>query len=274
MTTNNTQSLSITQYLGNDAIKKSVADALGAKAPQFIASVSSLVANNKLLATCDKKTLLSACLTAASLSLPINQNLGFAYIIPYRDNKTGITEAQFQMGWKGFVQLAQRSGLYKTINVTEVREGEIAGEDYLSGELTFNWEQDKAARSELPVIGYAGHFVLLNGFSKTWYMTVEELKAHANRYSQSYRKNYGPWKDDFDAMCKKTVLKLLISKYGPMSIELEKALVSDQAVEGEGVTEYPDNEVTAQEERVEAAEEETNSLKMGSHVKDRDASQS
>ena len=117
------QSLSVSQYLNQDMILKTIEQTLGDKAPQFIASVSSLSANNKMLAECDRKSLLAACLTAAALDLPINQSLGFAYIIPYRNNRTGINEAQFQAGWKAYVQLAQRSGQYRTLNVTDVREG-------------------------------------------------------------------------------------------------------------------------------------------------------
>lgn len=251
--------LTVSQYLNQDVILESIKQTLGNKAPQFIASVSSLAASNKALAACDKKSLMSACLIAASLDLPINQNLGFAYIIPYnkntksKDEKTGKelwikeTEAQFQMGWKGFVQLAQRSGQYKTINVTDIREGELAGKDRLSGELSYNWVDDEDEREKLKVVGYVAHFELLNGFRKTYYMTVEKLENHAKKYSQAYRSDRGgmnPWKDDFDSMARKTVLKLLLGKYGVMTVEMQKAVVVDQSVEEE----YPDNKPQSPEE--------------------------
>lgn len=233
MTTNK---LTLTQYVKQDAVTTRLNELLGKRAPQFVTSLVSAANANTLLANCAPETVLTAALTAASMDLPINQNLGFAYLIPYK-NKTGEV-CQFQMGYKGFIQLAQRSGYYKTINATDVREGEIVKNDRLSGEIEFNWIENEAERAKAKVIGYVAYFKLLSGFEKTFYMSAEELKSHATKYSKNFAKyNSGLWADNFDAMAKKTVLKLLISKFGPLNTQLEDAIQKDQTVDGE----YVDN---------------------------------
>lgn len=227
--------LSIAQYVRQDAVSKRLNELLGKRAPQFVTSLVSAVNANSLLAGCKPESVLTAALTAASLDLPINQNLGFAYLIPYK-NKTGEV-CQFQMGYKGFIQLAQRSGYYKTINATDVREGEMTGFDRLSGELSFEW-LDSAERSKAKVVGYVAYFQLLNGFEKSLFMTTEELEKHAQKYSKNYAKyKTGLWADNFDSMAKKTVLKLLISKFGPLNTQLEDAIQKDQTADDE----YVDN---------------------------------
>lgn len=227
--------LSIAQYVRQDAVSKRLNELLGKRAPQFVTSLVSAVNANSLLAGCKPESVLTAALTAASLDLPINQNLGFAYLIPYK-NKTGEV-CQFQMGYKGFIQLAQRSGYYKTINATDVREGEMTGFDRLSGELSFEW-LDGAERSKAKVVGYVAYFQLLNGFEKSLFMTTDELEKHAQKYSKNYAKyKTGLWADNFDSMAKKTVLKLLISKFGPLNTQLEDAIQKDQTADDE----YVDN---------------------------------
>lgn len=227
--------LSIAQYVRQDAVTQRLNELLGKRAPQFVTSLVSAVNANQLLANCKPESVLTAALTAASLDLPINQNLGFAYLIPYK-NKTGEV-CQFQMGYKGFIQLAQRSGYYKTINATDVREGEMTGFDRLSGELSFEWLEG-AERSKAKVVGYVAYFQLLNGFEKSLFMTTEELEKHAQKYSKSYARNKsGLWADNFDSMAKKTVLKLLISKFGPLNTQLEDAIQKDQTADDE----YVDN---------------------------------
>ena len=193
--------LSIAQYVRQDAVSKRLNELLGKRAPQFVTSLVSAVNANTMLAGCKPESVLTAALTAASLDLPINQNLGFAYLIPYK-NKTGEV-CQFQMGYKGFIQLAQRSGYYKTINATDVREGEMTGFDRLSGELSFEW-LDGAERSKAKVVGYVAYFQLLNGFEKSLFMTTEELEKHAQKYSKNYAKyKTGLWADNFDSMAKR-----------------------------------------------------------------------
>lgn len=227
--------LSITQYVKQDAVSSRLNELLGKRAPQFVTSLVSAANANAMLAECKPESVLTAALTAASMDLPINQNLGFAYLIPYK-NKGG-TSCQFQMGYKGFIQLAQRSGYYQTINATDVREGEMVGFNRLSGEIEFKWIDDWNEREKTPVVGFVAYFRLLNGFEKSFYMTSEELKAHAKKYSKSYKYGDGLWNDDFDSMSKKTVLKQLISKFGPLSTQLQEAIQKDQTVDGE----YADN---------------------------------
>lgn len=223
----NTKPTSIQSLLDNPAMKERIQSVLSNKANTFTASLLSLVNSNTNLKTCDPNTVFIAALTSASLDLPINQNLGYAYIIPYKDRDKGMV-AQFQLGYKGMLQLAQRSGQFKTINATEVREGEIRDYNRMTGDIDFEWKQDN--RDKLPVVGYLAYFKLLNGFEKTLYMTVDEVKKHGGKYSQTFKKGFGVWVDDFDAMAKKTVIKLLISRYAPMSVEMTRATISDQAV--------------------------------------------
>jgi recombination protein RecT len=203
------------------------------KTTAFILSAINVITNNELLAKADTNSVLFATATAATVDLPINQNLGFAYIVPYYDKKSKNYKAQFQMGYKGFIQLAQRSGQFKTISATPIREGQIVSNDPLTG-YKFDFEAEEVG----DIVGYAGYIELINGFSKTMYMTIEDLKAHGTKYSQSFRKGYGLWEDNFDAMATKTVLKLLLSKYAPMSIQMQTAVLADQAVEE---NHYPDN---------------------------------
>lgn len=235
-----TNTLSVVNYIKQDAVTARVNELLGKRASQFITSLTTAVNENNKLAACEPQTVLTAALTAASMGLPINQNLGFAYLIPY--NNKGGSVCQFQMGYKGYIQLAQRSGFYKTINATDVREGEIADNDRLAGEIKFKWLPD-SERDKAKVIGYIAYFKLLNGFEKSLYITVADIENHAKRYSQSFAKwGSGLWKTDFDAMAKKTVLKLLISKFGPMSTQMQEAVTHDQAViDDNGNDDYIDN---------------------------------
>jgi len=242
--------LSIAAYVRQDAVSKRLNDLLGKRSSQFVTSLVAAANANKMLNNCKPESVVSAALIAASMDLPINQNLGFAYLIPYK-NKDGEV-CQFQMGYKGFIQLAQRSGFYKTINASEVKEGEIVGFNRLSGEIEFNWIENEAEREKAKAVGYVAYFRLLNGFEKSLYMTVDELNAHAKKYSKNFAKyNSGLWADDFDSMAKKTVLKLLISKFGPLNTQLQKAIAEDQTVDGE----YEDNP-TRKPELSEAQEAE------------------
>jgi recombination protein RecT len=165
---------------------------------------------------------------AASLNLPLDNNLGFAYAIAYKNHKTGTTEAQFQAGYRAFIQLAQRTGLYKKINVLDIRQGEVKTWNPFTEELELVLIEDIDKRETLPVIGYAGIFELLNGYQKITYWPKDRIMKHAKRFSKTF--NNGPWQTDFDAMAKKTVLKELISKWGPMSIQLQEAVKFDQSV--------------------------------------------
>lgn len=231
------QALTTKNLFAKDEVRGKFQEMLGKRATSFITSVLQIVASNKLLAKAEPHSVYHAAAAAATLDLPLNNNLGFAYIVPYNESsqdKQGnwitVQVAQFQMGYKGFIQLAQRSGQYKLINAVDVREGELIGKNLLTGELVFKWEQDEEKRDALPIIGYVSYFELLNGFSKMIYMSVKKLKSHAQRYSKTYQKNKGKWIDDFESMALKTVLKLNISKYGPLSVDMQKAITFDQAI--------------------------------------------
>lgn len=230
--------VTIAAALNSETVKKKFFEVLGKKANGFISSLVSLTNSTPALKEADPKTMLTAAMTAATLDLPINPNLGFAYIVPYRNR--GVQQAQFQMGFKGYIQLAMRTGQYKTMNVSEVYEGEIESIDTFTGDIV------RGERQSDKVVGYVAYFRLVNGFEKYLYMTKEEVEAHGKKYSQAYRSGKDClWRSNFDAMAKKTVLKLLISKYGIMSIEMrgmEKALQADQAVIGKNDEyEYVDN---------------------------------
>ena len=226
----------LSEFLNSDNIKNKFTEILGQKGIGFISSVLSVVNSNKLLKDADRNSIYTAALMAASLDLPINQNLGFAYIVPYNESYKDANNqwqkrqlAQFQLGYKGFIQLAQRSGQYRRINSTDVREGELKSHDIMTGELVIIGLPQQT-RLTAKIIGYLSYFELSNGFQSTFYMTMEEIEAHAKRYSQSYKNGTGIWKDDFPAMAKKTVTKLNLSKNGPLSIEMQRAVLSDQSV--------------------------------------------
>lgn len=238
----------VTRYIKDENVGKRINELLKDRAPQFTTTLMAALNSNKALNNCEPQSVLTAALTAASMDLPINQNLGFAYLIPYK-NKDGDV-CQFQMGYKGFIQLAQRSGYYKTINATEVREGEIAKIDRLSGEIEFEWIEDDKEREKAKVVGYVAYFKLLNGFEKSLYWSVEKCKAHATRFSKSFKYGGGLWKDDFESMAIKTVLKQLISKYGPLNTQLQEAIVKDQTINGE----YIDNPDYSEPITIENAE--------------------
>jgi len=234
-----TKLVTITQFLNNEKVKKYVENMLQDRAPQFITSLVSLSNLTPGLSNVDPKSLLYCGLKAASLNLPLDNNLGFAYAIPYSG------EAQFQIGYRGLIQLAQRTGQYRKINVTDVREGELKKWDAFKEELELEMEPDLIKRDKLPVIGYAAMFELVNGYTKIVYWPREKVEKHGKRFSKTY--NRGPWQTDFDAMAKKTVLKDLLSKWGPLSTELQEAIKFDQAVireteTGETVPDYVDVE--------------------------------
>lgn len=241
-------------FIANPRTQDYLTTVLADKKASFVNNITALVTNNATLQVCKPDTLMFACLKATALDLPLDQNLGFAYVLPYKDNKKGETLAQFQMGYKGFVQLALRTGQFKTLNATEVHEGELVDEDFVTGELTFKKAEN---RESLPVIGYVAYFKLLNGFEKYLYMTAAEMKAHALRFSQTYKRGYGLWADKemFASMAKKTVLKLLLSKYAPLSVEMQSAIKADQAVlKSEENAEYVDNEPDVQPQPEAATE--------------------
>lgn len=213
-----------------EPVQRRFTSMLGKRAPAFISSIISAVNTTPALRDCEPMSVISAGAIAASLDLPINPSLGFAHIVPYGN------QAQFQIGWKGFIQLAQRTGQYRTLHMTVVKEGQIKRIDPFTGEMEFT----EQATSDT-VVGYLLFFRLLNGFEKYFYMSKAQCEAHGKRYSASYKKNFGQWKDNFDAMALKTVVKLGLSKYGILSIEMQQAMETDQAaIDEEGKATYID----------------------------------
>lgn len=234
-------------FITNERTQSYIATVLKDRAGSFMNNMVAIVANNAKLQECEPGTLLYAGMKATALNLPLDPSLGMAYVIPFKNNKAGVTEAQFQIGTKGFKQLALRSGQFKHLNVTDVREGEIKRRNRLSGEIEFQFEEDDEKRSQLKVIGYVSYFRLMNGFESTLYMTVDELKEHGLRYSQTYKssnnyvKNSSKWSTDFDEMAKKSVLKLNLSRNALLSVEMQDAVIADQGVIRETGIEYVDN---------------------------------
>lgn len=225
------------QMITSPSTQKYLADVLGERKGSFVNNITALVANNALLQDCDSYTIMFAGMKATALNLPLDNSLGFAYVLPYKDNKRGITVAQFQLGYKGVKQLALRSGQFSVIpNATDVREGELVSRNRLTGECKFNFVDDEEEREKLPVIGYVSYFKLLNGAESTFYMSLKEMEAHALRYSQTYRstnpkvKAASKWTTDFGDMAKKTVVKLNLSKNAPLSVEMADAIKADQSV--------------------------------------------
>lgn len=255
--------MTVKALFAKDEVKTKFQEMMGKRAASFITSVLQITSQNEMLSSADPVSIYQSAAVAATLDLPLNNNLGFAYIVPYNSKqKDGSWRvvAQFQIGAKGFKQLALRSGQFLIINDTDVREGELKHYDRLTGEIEFEWIQDVKERLSKPIIGYASYFKLLNGFEKTYYMTSDELKEHGLRFSQTFKKGFGLWKDDFDGMARKTVIKLNLSKNAPLSVEMQKAVVADQAVVKDAETEdvdYVDNDT---ENDVSATLEEILSL--------------
>lgn len=233
-----TQPASLKAYGARPATQNRFREVLGDKAPAFIASVIGAVNGNPALQKADPVSVFGSAMIAATLNLSVVPTLGQAAIVPYKGN------AQFQIMVRGLVQLAQRTGLYKTINAGEVYEDEYDGEDLLTGEVTFHrihgGDRDNGRREH--IVGYFAYFETTTGFKKTEYWTKEDVVNHGKRFSKSF--NNGPWKDNFDAMARKTVLKSLLTHYGPMSVDsaLAQAISKDQTViDKEGNESFADN---------------------------------
>ena len=204
-----------------------------ARVRRFVSSITSAVATNPMLQECDPATILSGALLGESLNLSPSPQLGQYYLVPFNNTKKGCKDAQFQLGYKGYVQLALRSGYYKRLNVMAVKQGELKSWNPLTEEITLDLMEDEIARENAPSIGYVASFEYLNGFSKTIYWSREKMEAHALRYSKVYaaKKGYTFWEKDFDAMAFKTMLRQLIRKWGVMSIDLQSAFEADSIAE-------------------------------------------
>lgn len=214
------------------------------RAAAFVTAITSAVSTNPGLMECDPGTVLSAGLLGETLQLSPSPQLGQYYLVPFKDNKNGRTVAQFQLGYKGYIQLAIRSGQYKKLNALAIKEGELIRWDPLNEELEVKLIEDEAERAKTPTIGYYAMFEYLNGFRKEMYWSIEKMDAHAREYSFAYKKGYGSsfWLKDFDSMAIKTMLRQLISKWGIMSIDFQKAYEADMGVlKEDNSVEYVDN---------------------------------
>lgn len=258
------QSMKLSVYLQNDAVKKQINQVVGGKnGTRFISSIVSAVQSTPALQECTSPSIVNAALLGEALNLSPSPQLGQFYMVPFDNKKKGCKEAQFQLGYKGYIQLAIRSGYYKKLNVLAIKEGELVRYDPLDEEVEVNLIEDDILREEAPTMGYFAMFEYENGFRKTLYWSKKKMLAHAEKYSFAFYKNGGAkslelleqgkipekdmwkyssfWFKDFDGMALKTMLRQLISKWGIMSIDLQNAIDKDMAVIHEdGKTDYVD----------------------------------
>lgn len=232
-------------FLATDAMKKKINEMVGGKdGQQFVTAIISAVSTNPQLAECENSSIVSAALLGQALKLSPSPQLGQYYIVPFNNSEKGCKVAQFQLGYKGYIQLAIRSGQYKKINVLAIKEGELIEYDPLNEEIKVNLIEDEELREQAETIGYYAMFEYMNGFRKTLYWTKQKMEAHALKYSKGYKakKGYTFWEKDFDGMAYKTMLRQLISKWGIMSVDMQTAMEKDMAVIKEnGDYEYIDN---------------------------------
>lgn len=266
-TTGNTK-IGFTSFMTSGVVQKKVNDILGDEkdGKRFISSIISAVNANPTLKECENSSILSGALLGEALSLSPSPTLGRMYLVPFKDKARGMV-AQFILGYKGYLELAMRSGQYKDINVMEIREGEYKGRDKLTGNPTFEFIEDDDVRESKKIIGYMANFTLVNGFTKTIYKTQKQMEEHALQYSQGYKSDkkngtsYTFWSKDFTSMAFKTLLRQLISRWGIMSIELQQAYEGDMAVINEdGTKDYIDNQEDVVIFEVQEQPKEVNSL--------------
>lgn len=236
MTNNAPRKMTFSMAISTPAYQKLINNTLRdeKRASRFVSAITSAVAINPLLQECDPATILSGALLGESLGLSPSPQLGQYYLVPYDNRKRGCKEAQFQLGYKGYVQLALRSGYYKRLNVFAVKAGELKRWDPIMEELELEPIQDEEIREKAETTGYVATFTYTNGFTKTLYWSRQKMEGHALRYSKGYaaKKGYTFWEKDFDAMAFKTMLRQLISKWGIMSIDLQNAFEQDVIVDG------------------------------------------
>lgn len=246
----------INTYLQSEAVKNNIVSVIGKDESQrFISSVVSAVQTNPQLSECTNSSILSAALIGHSLKLPQSPQLQMFYLVPFNNKKkvkdengkekeVQVKEAVFQLSYRGYLQLAMRSGQYRRINACEIREGELKSFNPITEEYVFEPITDFEKRKNIPVVGYYAYFEMTNGYKKELYWSKDQMEAHAKRYSASYRNGWSSsfWKSDFDAMALKTMLRQLVSKWGMMSVDMEMAYQNDMAVQDEnGNPIYIDN---------------------------------
>lgn len=236
----------LNDYLDQNGFRRRFDELLGGRSPQFISSVVTLVNGTPELLECfnrDPIQIVKGALKAATYDLPIEPSLGYAYLIPFRDKKTGTTNATFILGYKGMVQLALRTGLYQRLNTIEVHEGELVSYDRMKEDIEFRWIEDEEERAKAPVIGYAAYYRLNNGMEKTLYMTKKQIEAHEAKNRKGKYQN-SIWRDQFNSMARKTLLRLLLSKWGIMSINYLDASPVNQEIMKNLATGHMDDDDT------------------------------
>jgi recombination protein RecT len=250
-------------FITKDAIKNKITTMVkGKRGDVFMSNIVSSVSTNPGLAECEHGSILSGALLGESLKLSPSPTLGHFYLVPFNDNKRKRKVAQFQLGYKGYIQLAIRSGYYKKLNVIAIKEGELVNYDPIKEELEVNLIPDFDDREKAETTGYFAMFEYQNGFIKTLYWSKAQMEAHAKKYSQGYAADlkkgtkYTFWSKDFDGMAYKTMLRQIISKWGIMSIEFQKAYESDMAaISDDGTHEYVDNTPDEQKPVMEVEKE-------------------
>lgn len=295
--------MGLTAYLSQDAVKKQINNVVGGKnGTRFISSIVSAVQTTPALQECTNPSILSAALLGEALNLSPSPQLGQFYMVPFDNRKKGCKEAQFQIGYKGYIQLAERSGYYKKLNVLAIKEGELIRYDPLDEEIEVELIDDDVIREETPAMGYYAMFEYENGFRKTMYWSKKKMMAHAEKYSPAFSRNGGAktlelleqgkipekdlwkyssfWFKDFDGMALKTMLRQLISKWGIMSIDLQKAIDKDMAViQEDGSADYVenaaeelDNDNIVAEQEIKEVQSETKEPEPEKEVNQREAS--
>lgn len=284
---NQLNAMPFASFISRDEIKRRIAKTLGSdRGQRFITAIVSAVNNNPQLAECNNDSIYSGALLGESLNLSPSPQLGHYYLVPFNDKNKGKV-AQFQLGYKGYLQLAIRSGYYKKINVLDIKEGELIKYDPLNEEIEVNLIEDEEAREKAKTIGYYAMFEYTNGFKKTLYWSKSKMQEHAKKYSQGYRADlskgtaYTFWSKDFDGMAFKTMLRQLISKWGIMSIEMQNAVEKDMGVINEdGSVDYVDNQNYVEQEpiinqedkivdaEVKASEEQAEQVDMNALLSD------
>jgi len=243
----------IKDFMNSPKVLEKFNELLGQNSTNYITSVMQVVSSNPMLVNAEPSSVFQAAAMAAVLNLPINNNIGHAWIVPYNQstNVNGQwvkkTVAQFQVSAKGLIQLAIRSGEYTTIGESPIYNGQLVSNNPLTG---YVFDFDKPSNGE--IVGFAAYFKLKNGFEKTIFMSTDELKVHGKKFSKTFDNANGTWQTNFNGMCSKTVIKRLISKYGPMSLEMQKSIEADQGViSDDGSIQYPDNANNAPDSIIE-----------------------
>ncbi len=253
--------------INSDNFKRSIMNTLQDehRARRFISSIVSAVNTNPALAECDAATIISGALLGESLNLSPSPQLGQYYLVPFNDTKRQCKVAQFQLGYKGYIQLAIRSGKYRKLNVLAIKEGELIRFDPLDEEIEIHLIDDEVERENTPTVGYYAMFEYTNGFRKAIYWSKQKMEAHATKYSPGYKahKGYTFWEKDFDGMAYKTMLRQLISKWGIMSIEMQDVIAKDNGIiRDNGNVEFIDNTDIAAVQQQDEPQEEIKTVSM------------